>query len=127
MRSNTLLVPVLVVTLLFGFIFAMGILVLRSSLVTVEGSLELLRLHLEVARLHQVLGAQVQQGVTTDLEQLPSTDAAPVPDAPAADASPDPSAVSPLSARPFSGPPGPRWREPVAGEDAPDFVLVSPR
>lgn len=70
MKSGLLVVPIVIVTLLFGFIFSMGMLTLRSSMIATEGSIELLRLHMEVAELHQNLLAQSNNTTTTSMSRL---------------------------------------------------------
>ncbi len=76
MKAMTLTVPVVLVAMIFLFVWAMGMLTVKSGVVATKGSLELLRLHVQVARMHDALLLHSKQSVEEHLNLLSAQAAA---------------------------------------------------
>ena len=74
MKVSTATVPIVLIGLMFVFVWAMGILAVKSSATATAGSLELLRLHIEVARMHDALLARSERSMLRQLGELPRID-----------------------------------------------------
>ena len=91
MKSIGLTAPLVVAGLIFISVWALGMLAVRSSVTATETSLELLRLHLQVAHLHEALATRSAVAADPHLDGLvegPSTRRSASP--PAAAAAPAP-------------------------------------
>lgn len=82
MKASTLIVPVLIASLIFLAVWALGILAVKSSAVATRTSAELLRLHLEVTRLHHDLAVHSRFHLQEDLVALPAAPHPPPEEAP---------------------------------------------
>lgn len=76
MKAMTLTAPVVLVAMIFLFVWAMGMLTVKSGVVATKGSLELLRLHVQVARMHDALLVHSKQSVEEHLSLLSAQAAA---------------------------------------------------
>lgn len=72
MKASTLVVPILIASLIFLGVWALGILAVKSSATATRTSAELLRLHLEVTRLHHELAVHSRFHLQEDLGALPT-------------------------------------------------------
>ena len=61
MKATALTVPLVIVVLIFVFVLAIGLMTVKSSAIATQGSIELLRLHMDVARLHDELLAHSRE------------------------------------------------------------------
>ena len=64
-------VPVLVVALITAAVGSMGLLAVRASAASTQASLDLLRMHLRVARLHEQLLERSRHSLDTHAGELP--------------------------------------------------------
>jgi hypothetical protein len=71
MKLMSLAVPVLVVALTTVAVGSLGLLAVRASTASTEASLDLLRLHLRVARLHEQLLERSRHSLATHAGELP--------------------------------------------------------
>ncbi len=70
MKTSALFLPLAIVVLILGAIWALGMLAVKSSAISTEASVEMLRLHIEVARMHEALLAHSQQNLDEHLAEL---------------------------------------------------------
>jgi hypothetical protein len=71
MKLMSFAVPVLVVALATAAVGGLGLLAVRASAVSTQASLDLLRMHLRVARLHQQLLEHSRDRLATHAGALP--------------------------------------------------------
>jgi hypothetical protein len=71
MRLMSFAVPVLVVALITAAVGGLGLLAVRASAASTQASLDLLRMHLRVARLHEQLLEHSRHSLATHAEELP--------------------------------------------------------
>ena len=63
MKANTVTLPLIVAILIFSFVWAIGMLTLKSAAITTKASIEMLELHAEVVRLHDQLVTHSQRNL----------------------------------------------------------------
>ncbi|MFL6262311.1 MAG: hypothetical protein ACJ76Y_21650 [Thermoanaerobaculia bacterium] len=71
MKLMSFAVPVLIVALLTAAVGTLGLLTVRASAASTQASLDLLRMHLRVARLHEQLLERSQHRLATHAGELP--------------------------------------------------------
>jgi hypothetical protein len=71
MKLMSFTVPVLIVSLTVIAIWAVGMLAVRASAVSTQTSIDLLRMHLRVERLHEELLRHSRNAVAAQMEALP--------------------------------------------------------
>jgi hypothetical protein len=77
MKFMSLTVPILIVSLTVIAVWGMGMLAVKTSAISTQASLDLLRLHLRVARLHEELLEHSKKALTSHAAQL-AADGGPV-------------------------------------------------
>ncbi|HEY3570285.1 MAG TPA: hypothetical protein VGP73_20310 [Thermoanaerobaculia bacterium] len=70
MKLMSLAVPVLILSLVIVSVWGLGLLAVRASAVSTQASIDLLRMHLQVARLHDQLLRHSKQSLGAHLEAL---------------------------------------------------------
>jgi len=70
MKLISLTVPVLILSLTIIAIWGLGMLAVKASAISTQSSIDLLRVHLEVARLHDQLLEHSRQAVAGDVGSL---------------------------------------------------------
>lgn len=71
MKLMSFTVPVLIVSLTVIAVWGIGMLAARASAVSTQTSIDLLRMHLRVARLHEQLLRHSRNAVAAQAEALP--------------------------------------------------------
>ncbi|HZF09375.1 MAG TPA: hypothetical protein VFE33_11345 [Thermoanaerobaculia bacterium] len=77
MKFMSLTVPILIVSLTVIAVWGMGMLAVKTSAISTQASLDLLRLHLRVARLHEELLEHSKKALTSHAAKL-AADGGPV-------------------------------------------------
>jgi hypothetical protein len=70
MKLMSLAVPILIVSLVVVSVWGLGLLAVRASAVSTQASIDLLRMHLQVARLHDQLLRHSRQSLGAQVEAL---------------------------------------------------------
>lgn len=70
MKLMSLAVPILIVSLVVVSVWGLGLLAVRASAVSTQASIDLLRMHLQVARLHDQLLRHSRQALGAHVEAL---------------------------------------------------------
>ena len=70
MKLGTFIAPFLIAVLTFIFVWAMGMMVVKSSAMATQSSIELLRLQMEVTKMQNLLHKNSQQDLEKQLEAL---------------------------------------------------------
>lgn len=70
MKASTWTVPIIFAILIFLFVWAMGMLTIKSGMITTRGSMDLLRLHAKVAKVHDELTVHSRQHLKEHLDEL---------------------------------------------------------
>lgn len=70
MKLMSLAVPILIVSLVVVSVWGLGLLAVRASAVSTQASIDLLRMHLQVARLHDQLLRHSRQSLGAHVEAL---------------------------------------------------------
>lgn len=107
MKLTSLTVPVLIVSFTVVAVWALGMLAVRSSALSTQTSLDLLRLNLRVGRLHEALVQHSRDALASQVKALLPTGSVP-----AAVAGPE--AAKETVSRPFEMSPVRPWPETAA-------------
>jgi hypothetical protein len=96
MKLVSLTVPILILSLTIIAVWGLGVLAVKASAISTQASIDLLRIHLRVAELHDRLAEHTRQSVATDLGRVTSNaPPAPTPDPNAAEPWPEETAEPP--------------------------------